>query len=140
MRPVTDSSDFIIWDPRRFNTMADHAANVSLDSHDDWDRSDLEALSQARAHNANLWLCVDGARRGSGGFAAGLTLLAYFPDGRRQLLYRSGKLLGKLQSAFASEMLALEWGLQVLIGFLDMWSTNMQVAAGSIVFWDLDRV
>ena len=100
--------------------MADHAANVALDRRGDWEWLNQVALQEALADNANLRLCVDGARRGNGESSAGIALLAYFSDGRQELLHRSGKILGELHSAFAAEMLALDWGLQVLMRFSDM--------------------
>ena len=57
-------------------------------------------------------LCFDGARRESGKSAAGMALLAYYPGGRQNILHRSGKVLGILNSAFLAEMLALEWALE----------------------------
>ena len=46
-------------------------------------------------------------------------LIAYYPSQRKELLYRAGRLLGELPSAFSAEMLALELGLQTLSILLD---------------------
>ena len=120
VRPLTDTSDFIIWEPRRYNNMADHAANVALDLGSDWERCEHSALQEARACKANLRLCVDGARRGNSSAAGGMALMAYYQGGRREVIFRSGKLLGELSSAFASEMLALDWALQTFLVLMDM--------------------
>ena len=86
----------------------------------DWERCSQDALCEARTRKANLRLCLDGARRGNGQAAAGITLLAYYPCGRRDLIYRSGRLLGTLSSAFASEMLALDVAIQALLFLMDL--------------------
>ncbi len=43
---------------------------------------------------------------------------AYYADGHRNLLYRSGRLLGNLESAFLAEALALEWGLDMFASIM----------------------
>ena len=111
-RPLKSTSDLILWDPREFNTYADHAANVALDLQSDWEDLQQDALKEARARKANFRLSVDGARRGNSQSAAGIALIAYYPGGRRELVYRAGRCLGELSSAFLAEALAMEWGLQ----------------------------
>jgi hypothetical protein len=107
---------FVEWDRREFNSLADHAANVTLDMGADWQQDgSMKAIPKPRC---NLRLCVDGARRGSSEAAAGLALIAYLPDGTEVIALRAGKRLGQLKSAFVSEMLALEWGLEVLSSFI----------------------
>ena len=118
-RPRTDIVPFIEWDPRRFNCLADHSANVALDLGRDWDEIDHEACRSMRDNkHCHLRLCSDGARRGCGSAAAGLALLSYELDGRTTVLRRSGKLLQNLNSAFVAEAIALEWCLDVFLEFV----------------------
>ena len=112
-RPRLDVSNFIEWDGRQYNSIADHCANIALDKGSDWHVLDDESLNAAGACKLNLRLCADGALRGTGQAAAGMCLLAYGEDGVEMLLYRAGKVLGELSSAFVSEILAMEWCLDV---------------------------
>ena len=114
-KPRMDTLSFIEWDPREYNAIADHAANVALDMQQDWERADEIEMNRAKCANANLHLCVDGARRGNATSSAGVALFASYPDGAHVLLYRSGRFLGYLSSAFAAEILALECGLNFLM-------------------------
>ena len=109
-RPRIDTAPFVEWDPRKYNTLADHAANVALDKQSGWMVQDACAL-QAVDSRTNYRLCIDGAVRGDGAAAAGLALLLYGPSHNGRVLYRGGCLLGNLNSAFLAEMLALEWAL-----------------------------
>ena len=104
------------WDRRELNTLADHAANVALDSQSDWQQI-ASIDDQVRVH-CNWRLCIDGARRGSGNAAAGLALIAYAPNGETIIVSSAGKLLGQLGSAFVSELLALEWGLEYIASII----------------------
>ena len=62
---------------------------------------------------------MDGAfRSGAKHAAAGIVIMAYYPGGRRELLHRSGKVLGDLSSAFLAELLALDIGLQKVFFFM----------------------
>ena len=92
--------------------MADHAANVALDGKSSWSTTDARNMARARIECANIRVCVDGARRGSGDSAAGVAIVAYYSDGTHTVVHQAGKLLGILSSAFMAEALALEWGLQ----------------------------
>ena len=67
---------------------------------------------------ARMRLSSDGALRGDGQAAAGMTLIAYDEHDAPHILYRAGKLLGKLQSAFEAEILALEWSLSSFLGIV----------------------
>ena len=107
-QPRQDTTSFIEWDPRAYNSLADHAANTALDQHRDWMQSEQLSTSPMLAECTNFRLCVDGARRGDGSAAAGLTLLAYPGGSDPIILRRGGFLLGNLSSAFLSEMLAME--------------------------------
>ena len=111
-KPRTDIVDFIEWDPREYNTFADHAANMALDICEEWERLEEEATNDIEGSNVNYRLCFDGALRRNGQASAGLALFTY-RQGRRVLLYRAGKPLGELSSSFAAELIALEWSLQM---------------------------
>ena len=73
-RPMQDALDCVLWSPREFNTVADHAVNVTLDSHQSWACSDNARLQVAFGSDCFLRLCVDGGLRGNGEAAAGLAL------------------------------------------------------------------
>ena len=102
------------WDPRDFNTTADHAANHALDTGTDWtDNLGQQPEEQVKV-GAHLRLCVDGALRGGKYAAAGVALYMYRPGEGRVLVYRAGRCLQCVHSAFVAELLALELGLQFL--------------------------
>ena len=107
-RPRTDITTFIEWDPREFNALADHAANCALDQRSGWE------VAGASSHDAlpHFRLCVDGARRGSGQASGGMAVLAYNDVGGSREQYRAGTLFANLDSAFASEVLSMEWALE----------------------------
>ena len=109
-KPRRDISDFIEWDPRELNSVADFAANMALNLGRDWEKRDPIAIADAKASNAHFRLCSDGALRGSGKGSAGIAFYAY-KDGAKTLLLVAGKVLGELQSAFVAELLAMEWCL-----------------------------
>ena len=115
--PRTDTSPFVEWDRREYNSLADHAANVALDAGEDWSspQSNADVKQALLQDNAHIRICSDGAKRGSGSSAAGYAIMAYSPDGTMRVLKRSGCSLGKLGSAFPAEMLALEWCLDVFL-------------------------
>ena len=75
--PRLDTSPFVEWDPREFNSLADHAANVALDLGQDWLQENGDHLGTTNTASCNLRLCIDGARRGTGASAAGLAHIAY---------------------------------------------------------------
>ena len=117
-RPRTDVAPFIEWDRREHNGLADHAANVDLDIDADWESTAPGAFRiLLKDPSIRLRLCSDGARRGSGKAAAGFALISYSRDRSSKVLRRPGRVLGCLDSAFTSEMMALEWCLD---SFLDM--------------------
>ena len=97
--------------------MADHAANVAMDSGHDWDQSDPEAMRKAHHTNARIRVCSDGALRRNGKAAAGMAMIAYFPDGSSVTLRRAGRILQGVSSAFVSEAMALEWSVQCFFEF-----------------------
>ena len=84
----------------------------------DWARSDLEAIGNAKRAKYNLRLSVDGAKRGDGSSAGGLAIAAFLESGEEILLCRAGCKLGTLQSAFEAELLALEWGMTFLTNLI----------------------
>eukprot|EP00973_Karenia_brevis_P064979 9023873-Karenia_brevis.AAC.1 len=89
-RPQTDVADLIQWDPRKYNSLADHAANCALDADKSWETWNEEGLCRALSANANLRISTDGARRGGGQAAAGMAILAYWPDGQQEVCIPSG--------------------------------------------------
>ena len=109
--PRMNTVPFVEWDVRELNTVADHAANAALDADSDWERTDPDAVAQARSSGQNLRVCVDGALRGGRAAAGGLAIYAY-PG--KVLLCRAGKRLGTMGSSFLVEALALEWALDLL--------------------------
>jgi hypothetical protein len=44
--------------------------------------------------------------------------MAYYDDGSRDLLLRAGRLLGRLESSFPAEALALEWSLEMFLSVI----------------------
>lgn len=58
---------------------------------------------------------LHGALRESGKASGGVALFAYYPGGRRELLFRAGVGFGQLLSIFLAEMLAIEWGLSEFV-------------------------
>ena len=93
--------------------MADHAANIALDRETEWSIGAVD-LGNCR----RIRLATDGVVRGDGSASAGLAILSY--DAGEKLLYRAGKLLGTQSSSFVAELLALEWGLHVLMDSLNI--------------------
>ena len=71
-------------------------------------------MAGASSHEAfpHFRLCVDGARRGSGQASGGMAVLAYNDVGESREQYRAGTLFANLDSAFASEVLSMEWALE----------------------------
>ena len=59
----------------------------------------------------------DRQTRGDGTSAAGMAIWAYTPDHGRVILVRAGRCLHSLRSAFVSEIMALEWGLDEFVRF-----------------------
>ncbi|CAK0847987.1 unnamed protein product [Prorocentrum cordatum] len=112
--PRRNTTPFIEWDERQYNAVADHAANVALDTDSDWERICDEVVCRATADRMNLRVCVDGALRGNGRAAGGMVIYGYTATSCRTELYRAGKCFGNLNSSFLAEMLALEWALGAL--------------------------
>ena len=114
-----DRQDLIVWSPREFNAVADHAVNAALDSSSTWTRCDNELLADALIDGRSLRLCLDGGRRSQSQAAVGLALYAVECDeggiAECKLLVRRGMVLGSIASAFLAEAVALEWGLQYLV-------------------------
>ena len=113
--PRRNTASFIEWDERRYNAVADHAANAALDTESDWERGCEEDARRATTDRMNLRMCVDGALRGNGKAAGGMVIHGYTSSSCIRVLYRAGKCFGHLNSAFLAEMLALEWALGVLL-------------------------
>ena len=91
-----------------------------MDLQQSWERCEEQLSSVSR--NAYLRLCIDGGRRSGTNSAMGMALYAVSVDSaglaRYKLLARKGALLGAVASAFLTEALALEWGLQYLVGLM----------------------
>jgi hypothetical protein len=120
-KPRTEITPLIEWDPRSWNTLADHAANATLDGGADWTQyCDSRQDPGIELGAVNLRLCFHGALRGDGSSSAGFALLAYSSDNGETTLFRGGRLLGKLTSAFMAEMLALECTLLIFCDFLNI--------------------
>ena len=111
--PLTDTSDFVLGDPRLHNDLADHSANVALDQGSVWKSCEHNTLQNTRVCKANMRLCIDGAHRGDGLAAADMALQGHHRSGCREVVYRSGKLLGELSPAFASETIAFACALHI---------------------------
>ena len=120
----------VIWDPRCFNAVADHAANAAMDLGRAWKVTDDEALVEARARKANCRILFDGAMRGDGTGAGGMAVIAYYPGGRREILCRAGVLFGNISSSFLAEALALEWCLVEFTVLLHRLRHDRERAAG----------
>ena len=101
--PLRDAQDFIIWGPREYNTVADHAANATMDAQQSWTRCNMPALADALLLGQNLRLCLDGGRRSSEQAALGLALYSVtgISSGRATytLIARWGHLLHRVDSA-----------------------------------------
>ena len=113
--PRQNTTPFIEWDKREFNTAADHAANVALDVRRDWEWQDQGLIATARMQGTCLRVCVDGARRGDAQSAGGMAVYAYQLPNQGRLLFRAGKYFGHLDSSFLAEAMSMEWALEVLI-------------------------
>ena len=119
-RPLSDSHELVLWSPREFNTVADHACNATMDSGQSvWFRGDRDTLKNVLRAGSNLRMCVDGGRRSQTKGAIGFAIYCLRGDCSNdcsyQLLLRGGKLLEQVASSFVAEALALEWALECLI-------------------------
>ncbi len=114
-RPRRDIAEFIEWDPREYNGVADHAANCALDVATAWELGETSEIEMSS--NPRIRLCVDGARRGNGQASGGMAVLAHAADGSKTYVQRGGVVFGCLDSAFSAEVLAMEWALESLIKY-----------------------
>ena len=121
--PLADESDYVLWSPREFNIVADHAANASMDSLSTWSALDGPGLADMRSSGSNIRLCVDGGRCDQQTSAIGVALYLCMrgPCGNYQykVVARKGVWLTNVSSAFLAEALALDCGLQLLLSVLD---------------------
>ena len=118
-RPINDMSDFVIWSPRDWNPVADHAVNATMDAgNKSWGRGNTHATTEALRQGLNLRLCVDGGRRSIRQGAMGFAM--YHASGSSpnrcsyKILLRGGKALEDVASAFLAEAMALEWAVECL--------------------------
>ena len=122
IHPMNDTSELVVWTPREFNAVADHVVNCALDDQRSWHASNNLALAQSLLEGRSFRLSVDGGRRSSTEAAIGLMRFAVNISehgvATYELLARCGKLLENVSSAFLSEAMALEWGLQYLVELL----------------------
>ena len=88
-RPLQDTLDYVLWCPRSYNVVADHAVNVTLDEEKSWTKLENVHLPE----DAQLRLCVDGGLRRKGDAAAGMAVFL-FEGGRYTLVARGGLFLG----------------------------------------------
>ena len=120
---MNDWSDYVLWSPREFNTVADHVANVTMDLKRSWTEPCRNLLQEAQHNNSSWRLCIDGGRRGEHIGALGVALYAckLSPVGSCQysLVARKGVFLDEVASAFLAEALALECGLEYLLEVLE---------------------
>ena len=108
---------FIKWDPRDFNTVADHAANAALDCGTDWDKLEMGSVTLT---TSRYWrLAVDGAYRGNGSAAAGIAIYAYDDPNTRSLIARFGRILVGVPSSLVAELIAVELGLDLFANILE---------------------
>ena len=80
-RPRVETGSFVEWDPRKYNTLADDAANLALNGRGDWMLAHWDRISHARAADRDCRICFDGAMRKTGCSCAGLTVIAYYDGG-----------------------------------------------------------
>ena len=65
--------------------MADDAANITLDLHQDGCYAHTESINRARSASVNYRICLDGAKRGSGSASAAMVGIAHYDTGEPDL-------------------------------------------------------
>ena len=121
-RPIADELDMLIWLPREYHTAADLAANITMDASASWEEVDTARLKSAILRRSSLRICIDGGRRSENAAALGIAVYSYCMTAgvaEYTLLARGGQYLTCAASAFVTEILALEMGLQCLHKMLD---------------------
>ena len=117
-KPMHDGLEFVLWAPRKYNPIADHGCNVSMDHQKDFRTKNAASLQDALEQRYNLRLCVDGGLRASGeaAFAFALFSAVLGEDGAYAytLLWREAVLLGGVRSSFTAEAVALETSLAAI--------------------------
>ena len=113
--PRLDAVPIVEWDPRRYNSIADHCANIALDLGHDWNDDTGQGVATDAEDAPRIRLCVDGALRQQTVAAAGIVVYSYSSSLDRVLLRRAGRYLGPLRSSFEAELISLEWGLDAVI-------------------------
>ena len=120
--PLRGVDPYILWSPREYNIVADHAVNATLDEKRSWIVRSEQELTTAIRRKQNIRVCVDGGLRRDGQAAAGIAMFAaeLGPDGRfaYTLLLRQGRLLDGVASAFTAEACALEMALDCLVDLM----------------------
>ena len=92
------------------------SANHALDIEHDWEETTRTLTGQ----EASIRLCVDGALRGGKAAILGIALYAYTSNQQSEniLLYRAGRCVAGVGSAFIAELMALEASISALPDFL----------------------
>jgi len=123
--PMTSTSEHIIWDTKKFNRLADHAANCTLNTRQSWKWAVNATLRNAIRYRFNLCATVDGARRGKWGRRSGHGDYSSSWKPEPLLLFRAGCPLGKLASAFLAELISFDWGFDKLAMLITRYSSNL---------------
>ena len=84
----------------------------------DWEDGSTTRCSKCLCEGVRLHLSTDGALRANGQASAGMAIVVHRQLCEAEVVYRAGKALGTLPSAFDAEVLALEWALERLEGMI----------------------
>ena len=101
------------WRPRRYNNVADHLAAVTVAGRQTWDETVFEPPFE---EHMKLKLCTDGSYSGNNG--SGAYVLLAKPDSVPRICSMGGVFLETCRSAFETEVLALERGLDIICNML----------------------
>jgi hypothetical protein len=119
--PRRDIDPYIVWAPREYNTVADHFANVAMDSMTmtlHWDETRME---KHLSTNGSFKLCVDGglrmcpsdSSRNVAGFGCALyaAIQSQLEGWTYTPVFMAAMPVTEIRSAFQCEVMALEWSL-----------------------------
>ena len=84
--PLHNGLDYILWAPREFNAVADHAVNATMDCGSSWEIGDARELSKAVRNRRICRICSDGGVRSEQLSAIGFVIMVANPcaDGQVQ--------------------------------------------------------
>eukprot|EP00973_Karenia_brevis_P023709 3267625-Karenia_brevis.AAC.1 len=105
------AAGFVEWAPRKYNVVADHIANVTMDRGQDWQLIRPQSLRESVEAGCNILVCSDGGKRETAASAAWIAYacsLTTSSEYRFQILGQKGSYLQSCTSAFLAEALALE--------------------------------